>query len=518
MLLVLPVVVYTLASHDESVRKFLLPLAVSFVCCAAPMSLYGIYGHVTNYWQPTLQKYVVRILWMVPVYSVTSLTELLLWLRVESGHGNAAKWCAVPRAARDCYESYTVLNFFYFMLAFLELTDGAPADVVLKHLTPSGKRRRSKRRRSGTSSYVPVPPPPSDGDHDDDVQEEENPQEQTEDATDDDSDSDSDDDERTAVRHPCPPYSCFCSAWRLDNGEFLERARYGVLLYATLMPLCALALIANAIVESQQHTSSDDDATAAAAIGDDDDVMQQVYHLLTPGNIAAFIQFNAANHAIYCLAIFYYVTHGLLAPCYPHLKFIAVKGIVFGTFFQNLGIDAVFYANPDLARAFSKGDQRQVDAALGAIQSTLMCIEMLGFALLHAKAFPVAEFPRVLRKREPPSDEEAIESTDADPVVDKRTAHISDTSRAWLAAWGDFYAEQRAERLVRPSRLIFDVSDVHRDSTALLSGLHRDVTNPILSDRSTSGFARTLARLRANRSTAALARYATSRTGSVPVV
>jgi len=582
LLLITPTILYALASQQAAVRQFLLPLAASFVCCAAPMSLFGIWSHVTNYWQPTLQKYVVRILWMVPVYSVTSLAELLLWLRVEKGHTAAAKWCVVPRAARDCYESYTVLNFFYFMLAFLELSDGQPAAVVLSTLKPNGKRRRRRKR-----SYVPVNASDDDlesGPSDDDDLES-GPSDSSSssvadssscDDDDDSDDSDDDDDDERAVAHPCPPYRCACSGWRLDNGEFLEKTRYGVLLYATLMPLCALALIASAVYDSQTP-SDDDDGGVELAGGDDDDVWQRAYNLLTPANVAAFVQFNAANHAIYCLAIFYYVAHGLLAPCHPHLKFVAVKGIVFGTFFQNLGIDAVFFAKPSLARAFSTGDDAQVNAALGSVQSTLMCVEMLAFAILHAKAFPWRDFPRVYRSEaqqsqqpqqqktqsaaslqglelleekdeaksdddEKSDDEDWVsvaaprpDDDDAPPGVSrpahgvsspqgegeswKKTAHVSARSRAWLAAWGDFYAHQKAERLIRPSRLIFDVSDVHRDTSATLSGLHLDVTNPILANHSTSLFARTLARLRTRASPdIAVARFASSRAGAGPLV
>ena len=61
-----------------------------------------------------------------------------------------------------------------------------------------------------------------------------------------------------------------------------------------------------------------------------------------------FVQLNVANHAIYCLGLFFYAAHDLLAPCRPHGKFVAVKGLVFGTFFQDLGIEAVFYFRPEL--------------------------------------------------------------------------------------------------------------------------------------------------------------------------
>ena len=589
LLLFTPALLYSLVSQNSNARTFVLPLALVFCACAAPISLFGIYGHISNYWQPTLQKYVCRILWMVPIYSVTSIAELLLWLRVENGHTAAARWCVVPRAARDCYESYTVLNFLYFMLAFLEMSDGAPAEVVLKNLTASGDRIDDDEEEEEFSD---------DDDDDDEEDLDEGESEFTDERTPSSSSSSSLPSSIAsiqAVRHPCPPYSCACSKWRLDNGEFLEKTRYGVLLYATLMPLCALALIANAIFESNDSGTSDDaTSNVNEVVGDDNNFWNEVESILTPAKIAAFIQFNSANHAIYCLALFYYVAHGLLAPCHPHLKFVAVKGIVFGTFFQNLGIDALFYAKPSLARAFSGDDDAlKTSAALGSIQSTLMCIEMFAFAVLHAKAFPVSEYPRVYKRREllvtaphgeaeeevelesavlsvdeekrkedddileEDDDEDSSEKDDEErggglPVVrsssrqsdperffdrqrtlvrldsddDERTAHISDRSRAWLAAWGDFYAEQQLERqrnrerdLIAASRLIFDVSDVHHDTSATLSSLSRDVTDPILQSSSTSTVARALARLR-NRppNSVSFARFASQTAGHNPLV
>ena len=67
-----------------------------------------------------LQVYVVRILWMVPVYAVCSFAELNLWLAAEDQE-DFGKYATIPAAVRECYESYTVLNFFYFMVTFLEV-------------------------------------------------------------------------------------------------------------------------------------------------------------------------------------------------------------------------------------------------------------------------------------------------------------------------------------------------------------------------------------------------------------
>ncbi|KAJ1459635.1 organic solute transporter Ostalpha-domain-containing protein [Pelagophyceae sp. CCMP2097] len=403
---VLPGSIYWLASRDAAMRQYLLPVACTFAFLAVPVSLWGIAQHVSNYWQPVLQRYVVRILWLVPVYSLTSLIELFLWLRVARGAQRVAKWCVLPRAVRGCYEAYTVLNFFYLMVTFLEVHYGETCEKVLaKTAQPAG---------------------------DDDGFDEEG-------------------DGGGAVRHPCPPYSWCVAPWSVADGEFLRCTRFGVLLFTTLMPVCALVTTVDSILGAAAPASA-------------------VEMLQSPTIWAGAVQFNLSNHAIYCLGLFFYTAHDLLAPCQPHAKFVAVKGIVFGTFFQDLGIDAVFYCRPHLAEAF--GDtSADAQAALGALKCALLSVEMLGFAILHAHAFPAKAYPRVRRGEH-----------DADGMANSKSAD-------WLAAWGDYYAQQQAERRLWRARggggemprdglsysqVIFDVRDVHTDTAGTLRDLRRN--------------------------------------------
>lgn len=44
--------------------------AGAFVLLGFPISMWGIFSHLAYYNQPHVQVYVVRILWMVPIYSV----------------------------------------------------------------------------------------------------------------------------------------------------------------------------------------------------------------------------------------------------------------------------------------------------------------------------------------------------------------------------------------------------------------------------------------------------------------
>ncbi|KAH8048040.1 hypothetical protein JL721_12047 [Aureococcus anophagefferens] len=275
--------IYSLAVSDAEGRAYLLPVSATFAGAAVPVALYGVYTHVNNYWRPVLQVYVTRILWMVPVYAVCSLAELVLWLEVEQGCGECRRWTAVPGALRDCYESYTVLNFFYFMVTFLEVHYGGAAEKVLRE----GITKNSSA-------------------------------------------DDDDDDEDLAVPHPCPPYRWFCSPWRLDSPEFLGQCRYGVLLYATIMPLCAAVYIVSAFAGGNNNYDDDDAA--------DRDEASLYGALASPSSWAYF----------------------------------------------DLGIDAVFYCSPGLATKFG-ATQDDATAALGALKCTLIKTER---RLARARGLP----------------------------------------------------------------------------------------------------------------------------------
>ncbi|KAL5012433.1 hypothetical protein ScPMuIL_010984 [Solemya velum] len=79
-----------------------------FVMLALPVSLWGMLQHLINYTQPYLQRHILRILWMVPIYAVNA-------------------WFALrfPEAAiyldtlRECYEAYVIYNFMVYLLNYL---------------------------------------------------------------------------------------------------------------------------------------------------------------------------------------------------------------------------------------------------------------------------------------------------------------------------------------------------------------------------------------------------------------
>lgn len=92
-------------------------LAGASVFFATVISLFQIIGHLRYYMEPTFQRYIVRILFAVPVYSIASF----LSLKFESHH-------IYFETVRDLYEAWILYNFLSLCLAYL----GGPGAVVVK--------------------------------------------------------------------------------------------------------------------------------------------------------------------------------------------------------------------------------------------------------------------------------------------------------------------------------------------------------------------------------------------------
>nr|XP_039251089.1 transmembrane protein 184C-like [Styela clava] len=128
-LVTVPLVAVYLEKSQESPKTEAWLIAGVFVLFTVPISLWTILQHLIYYTQPELQKHIIRILWMVPIYSIDS-------------------WVAIiyPPSAiyldtlRECYEAYVVYNFMAYLLNYLtreyELAGTLGAKSQQKHLVP----------------------------------------------------------------------------------------------------------------------------------------------------------------------------------------------------------------------------------------------------------------------------------------------------------------------------------------------------------------------------------------------
>uniref|UniRef100_A0A5B6ZWZ5 Transmembrane protein 184A n=2 Tax=Davidia involucrata TaxID=16924 RepID=A0A5B6ZWZ5_DAVIN len=83
---------------------------------AIALAILHIYRHLMNYTEPTYQRYIVRIIFMVPVYALMSFLSLML--NESSIYFNSI---------REVYEAWVIYNFLSLCLAWV----GGPGAVVL---------------------------------------------------------------------------------------------------------------------------------------------------------------------------------------------------------------------------------------------------------------------------------------------------------------------------------------------------------------------------------------------------
>eukprot|EP01118_Nematostelium_gracile_P010855 TRINITY_DN3797_c0_g1_i1.p1 TRINITY_DN3797_c0_g1~~TRINITY_DN3797_c0_g1_i1.p1 ORF type:complete len:364 (+),score=58.92 TRINITY_DN3797_c0_g1_i1:3-1094(+) len=88
---------------------------------ATLISFHLIYKHFRNYTRPELQRPIIRIILMVPIYAVDSFLSLRF--------KNLALYLDL---VRDCYESYVLYMFLQLLINFLEVEAGIPLDQLLE--------------------------------------------------------------------------------------------------------------------------------------------------------------------------------------------------------------------------------------------------------------------------------------------------------------------------------------------------------------------------------------------------
>ncbi|KAL8168224.1 hypothetical protein V2J09_009723 [Rumex salicifolius] len=101
---------------EQMVPILYIIIAVPCTVGAIALAIFHIYRHLTNYTEPTFQRYIVRIIFMVPVYAVMSLLSLIL-------PGRSIYF----NSLREIYEAWVIYNFLSLCLAWV----GGPGAVVI---------------------------------------------------------------------------------------------------------------------------------------------------------------------------------------------------------------------------------------------------------------------------------------------------------------------------------------------------------------------------------------------------
>lgn len=80
-----------------------------FVMATLPIAMYGIIQHALHYSKPYLQKYIIRVLFMVPIYALNSW--IVLKFPVSAIYLDTV---------RTCYEAFVIYNFMMYLINFLK--------------------------------------------------------------------------------------------------------------------------------------------------------------------------------------------------------------------------------------------------------------------------------------------------------------------------------------------------------------------------------------------------------------
>jgi len=274
-------------------------IAGAFAFWSIVLSSYLVYKHFRNYTEPELQRPIVRILFMVPVYAIDS------WLSLRF-----KDYALAFDLARDCYESYVIYQFFVLLLNFLSPGDRTNTNLI-QHLEAKEK-----------------------------------------------------------MKHPSP----FCCLPKFQPGEnFLQVTRICILQFTIIKPL--LTFVAVILFLSGSYDSGD--------------FAPDGFYLWE-----TIIDNFSITLAMYFLVLFYMATKDELKPLNPVGKFIAVKAVVFFSFWQGVLLSFLQYM-----RLIEPVGTYTAENIGTGIQDVLICVEMFLYSLYHMYVFDYAPYNKDQKKK-----------------------------------------------------------------------------------------------------------------------
>jgi hypothetical protein len=270
--------------------------AGAFVLLGFPISMYGIVMHLANYNQPNVQCYIVRILWMVPLYSI----ESWLCLRYKD-------YAIYIETLRDLYESYVLYSFLQFLIQVL----GGEESLILmlKDKSPTRGVHMWGLQWCGVKPWLMG-----------------QPIRKTYDSQIGGDDANTTNTTNTANTATSLGASQASSPQRplkrvYWTSPFFVKCKFGVLQYVLLKFVCSIVVM----ILERNHMYKEGDFTPKG------------------GYLYICILTNLSQcWALYCLIFFYYATKNELASIRPVGKFLSVKALVFFTWWQSVCISMLY--------------------------------------------------------------------------------------------------------------------------------------------------------------------------------
>eukprot|EP00850_Spirogloea_muscicola_P000395 SM000001S04797 [mRNA] locus=s1:2298545:2301906:- [translate_table: standard] len=295
------------------------------------ISAFLVVEHLTAYNNPAEQKWLISVICMVPVYTLSAFFSL--W---------RPELTMVCDSVRNCYEAYTIYAFGSYLMACLggeerviEKLEGQGV-VLGSHQTPLLKSRQNSISGEELYPYTPL--------------------------------KDSLEDPPRTWAHPLL-LKFLVEPWSLGS-HFYQKVKFGIVQYMIVKLLFALLALLL-------------DAFGLYRDGELNVHKGYVY-------LALILNFSQA-WALYCLYQFYTATKEYLAPIRPWPKFLCIKAIIFITWWQGFLLNILFSLGvvrpPDSDLAGGKFQT--------SLQDFIICIEMCIAGIAHVYVFPAAPYQEV---------------------------------------------------------------------------------------------------------------------------
>mmetsp|Transcript_83921 Transcript_83921/g.218487 ORF Transcript_83921/g.218487 Transcript_83921/m.218487 type:complete len:580 (-) Transcript_83921:44-1783(-) len=302
-------------------------------------SFWLINKHFRNNKNPALRKYTVRILLMVPIYSLQAF--IALWFQV------TAVSAELMRFIRELYEAIVIFSFLQFILTCV----GGPESVV--------------KRMDGDLNVEN-----SDGSEDQDSG---RPERQS------DGDSSVEGDgiehsvsaRRARLKH-IPPWIWLCPPWRSAQ-QMLQWCVMGTLSYVVVGCFVPPTMLIAELFFQGTPT---------------------FHFMLQIGKFLFMASSMAAINSLFELAHIFLPD---LRDLSPLAKFLSVKAVVFFTFWQGLVLSLLVHQGAFHGFIDAKHRWTTQDQISQAVQHALICLEMFGASIAHHFAFPPSDYKIVRR-------------------------------------------------------------------------------------------------------------------------
>mmetsp|Transcript_32239 Transcript_32239/g.68227 ORF Transcript_32239/g.68227 Transcript_32239/m.68227 type:complete len:643 (-) Transcript_32239:91-2019(-) len=355
--------------QDNQNSLMAVQFAGMFTILVILVSGYHLSQHLRHMHSPVVQRKIMAVLWMTPIYSITSWMSLVFT--------SAEPYLAV---IREFYESYCVYIFLSFLIAVLGRGDRhAVVDLLEERADQLSRPDKCRcgpkfwkrcwsgcKDKCGKRRRVP---------HDiRSVGGETTSTENGSNVSGVGGQSQIMNGNNNLQGGSIDEMGNYVSPARLKAEAVLDQCQMYAMQFVLLRPLTAIGwLVSNQLVEPKQFL---------------DPTTPQLYITIVT-NCSIFFAFRG-------LVRFYHATRSNLAWCNPWPKFMCIKGVVFMTFWQRMMLSLIV----NLAYADRFDSQEDANDFIMRSQNFLICLEMLFSAVAHCFVFSTDEWAEGYRERE----------------------------------------------------------------------------------------------------------------------